>query len=156
MINPSGSESRPKDRSSPDQQSNGTRVKALSSLMRMDKSCHIVPTALSVQWFRIDLFKAVEGPSRRPIILSMITGLYFRRWRRLTIFEPNETKFALHWPSLVFYRLDHSRRMGGRFLQKHIDEATLPQTKHIPGTISHQICFIAYGLVMDIIQIYFF
>ena len=128
MLNPSGSESRPKDRSSPDQQSKGTRIRALSSLRRFGKSRHIVPTALSVQCFRTDLFKAVEGPGTRPIVLSMITWLYFRR-ARLTIFELKETRFASHLSSLVC-RLDHSRRMGGRFLQEHIDEAKLPKKKN--------------------------
>ena len=35
-------------------------------------------------------------PSTRLIFLSMITESYFRFRRRLTIFEPDETKFALH------------------------------------------------------------
>ena len=62
----------------------------------LDKSSYIVPTALlvGVQCFRKDLYKAVEWPSTRPIVLSMITGPYFRRRRRLTILEPDETKFA--------------------------------------------------------------
>ena len=58
----------------------------------MDKSCDIVPTnfLVRVQCFRKDLNKAVEGPSTRPSVLSMITGSYFRRRMRLTIFEPDE------------------------------------------------------------------
>ena len=42
----------------------------------LDKSRHIVPTALlvRVQCFRKDLYKAVEGPSTRPMVLSMIPG----------------------------------------------------------------------------------
>ena len=61
----------------------------------LDKARHIVPTALlvRVQRFRNDLYKAVKGPSTRPIVLSMIAGSYWRRRRRLTIFEPDEMKF---------------------------------------------------------------
>ena len=61
----------------------------------LDKARHVVPTALvvRVQCFRKGLYKAVEGPSTRPIYLSMITGSYCRRRRRLTIFEPDEMKF---------------------------------------------------------------
>ena len=41
----------------------------------LDKASHIVPTALlvRVQRLRNDLYKAVEGPSTRHIVLSMIT-----------------------------------------------------------------------------------
>ena len=62
----------------------------------LDKARHIVPTALlvRVQRFRNDLYKAVKGPSTRPIVLSMIAGSYWRRRRRFTIFEPDEMKFA--------------------------------------------------------------
>ena len=62
-----------------------------------DKARHIVPTALlvSVQCFRKGLYKAVQGPSTRPIVLSMINGSYCRRRRRLTIFEPDEMKFGV-------------------------------------------------------------
>ena len=38
--------------------------------------------------------KAVNGPSTKPIVLSMIAGTYLRRRRRFTIFEPDEMKFA--------------------------------------------------------------
>ena len=40
----------------------------------LDKARHIVPTALlvRVQRFRNDLYKAVKGPSTRPIVLLMI------------------------------------------------------------------------------------
>ena len=60
----------------------------------LDKARHIVPTALlvRVQCFRKGSYKAVEGPSTRPIVLSLITGSYCRRRRRLTIFEPDERK----------------------------------------------------------------
>ena len=46
-----------------------------------------------VQRFREGLYKAVDGPSIRPIVLSMINGSYCRRRRRITIFEPDEMKF---------------------------------------------------------------
>ena len=44
----------------------------------LDKARHIVPTALlvRVQRFRNDLYKAVKGPSTRPMVLSMIAGSY--------------------------------------------------------------------------------
>ena len=47
----------------------------------LGKARHIVPTALlvRVQRFRNDLYKAVKGPSTRPIVLSMIAGSYWRR-----------------------------------------------------------------------------
>ena len=58
----------------------------------LDKARHIVPTALlvRVQRFRNDLYKAVKGPSTRPIVLSMIAGSYWRRRRRFTILETND------------------------------------------------------------------
>ena len=42
----------------------------------LDKARHIVPTALlvRVQCFRKSLLKAVQGPSTRPIVVSMING----------------------------------------------------------------------------------
>ena len=63
----------------------------------LDKARHIVPTALlvRVQCFRKSLYKAVQGPSTRPIVVSMINGSYCRRRRRLTIFEPDEMKFGV-------------------------------------------------------------
>ena len=63
----------------------------------LDKARHIVPTALlvRVQCFRKSLHKAVQGPSTRPIVVSMINGSYCRRRRRLTIFEPDEMKFGV-------------------------------------------------------------
>ena len=53
----------------------------------LDKARHIVPTALlvRVQCFRKSLHKAVQGPSTRPIVVSMINRSYCRRRRRLTI-----------------------------------------------------------------------
>ena len=63
----------------------------------LDKARHIVPTVLlvRVQCFRKSLYKAVQGPSTRPIVLSMINGSYCRRRRRLTIFEPDEMNTTL-------------------------------------------------------------
>ena len=79
----------------------------------LDKARHIVPTALlvRVQWFRKGSYKAVEGPSTRPIVLSMITGSYCRRRRRLTIFEPDEMKFGV-WKASKLY-------IFGKCLMKH-------------------------------------
>ena len=71
----------------------------------LDKARHIVPTALlvRVQCFRKSLHKAVQGPSTRPIVVSMINGSYCRRRRRLTIFEPDEMK--IHVSSLLMSSL---------------------------------------------------
>ena len=46
----------------------------------LDKARHKVPTALlvRVQRFRNDLYKAVKGPSTRPIVLSMIARSSWR------------------------------------------------------------------------------
>ena len=85
-------------------------------------SRHIVPIALlvRVQCFRKDLYKAVEGQAQdRSSSRWSCMGSYFRCRMRLTIFEPDETKTLRVWPSLVC-RLLHLRRMGERFLQKHI------------------------------------
>ena len=77
-------------------------IRALSPLRR----CGQVPlkfdkvaTALvfRAQYFRKDVYKVVAGSiSTKPLVLSMITGSYFRRRRRLTICEPDETIFASH------------------------------------------------------------
>ena len=57
-------------------------------------SRHIVPTALLVRLLRSrkDLYKAMQVPSTRSIVLSMITRSYILRRRRVTIFETEETK----------------------------------------------------------------
>ena len=47
-----------------------------------------------MQRSRKDLYKAVEGTSTTSLVLSMITGLYLRHRRRITIFEPDETELA--------------------------------------------------------------
>ena len=68
-------------------------------LLGSDKARHIIPTALlvRVQCFMKGtcIYKVVEGPSTRPIVLAMINGSYCRRRRRLTIFEPDEKKFGV-------------------------------------------------------------
>ena len=71
----------------------------------LDKARNIVPTALlvRVQCFRKGSYKAVEGPNTRPIVLSMITGSYCRRRRRLIIFEPDEKKIG-YAPEFFFNR----------------------------------------------------
>ena len=68
----------------------------------LDKARHIVPSVLLfiVQCFRKSLYKAVQVPSTRPIVLSMINGSYCRRRRRLTIFEPDEMNTTLRLSSL--------------------------------------------------------
>ena len=52
-----------------------------------DKVRNIVPTALivRVQRLRNYLYKAVDGPNTRNIVLTMIDGSYLRRRRRFTI-----------------------------------------------------------------------
>ena len=85
-----------------------------------DKARHIVPTALlvRVQCFRNGSYKAVEGPSTRPIVLSMITGtyMYCRRRRRLTIFEPDKMKFGV---SLTLLKpRSHRQNVTGAFLER--------------------------------------
>ena len=46
----------------------------------LNKSRHVVPIALlvRVQCLRRDMYKVVEGPSKRHVVLSTITGPYFR------------------------------------------------------------------------------
>ena len=61
------------------------------------------------------MYKAVQGPSTRPIVLSMTNGSNCRRRRRLTIFERDEMKFGVSLNFLVC-KLDHRRRPGERFL----------------------------------------
>ena len=64
----------------------------------LDKARHIVTTALlvRVQRFRNDLYKAVKGPSTRPIVLSMIAGSY---WRRRA--QRDEIRFDFDPPKFV-------------------------------------------------------
>ena len=79
----------------------------------LDKYRHIVYIALLVRMHcsRKALYMTVEGQNTRPIVLSMITRSYFRRWRRLIIFETGETgetKRAAPFTLLNLY-LDHRR-----------------------------------------------
>ena len=83
----------------------------------VDKACHIVPNFLivRVQRLRNDLYKAVKGPSTRPIVLSMIAESYWRR-RCVSLFSsPTRWNSLLLWPSSVC-RQDHHRRPGEWFL----------------------------------------
>ena len=79
----------------------GDEVRALSPLRRLG---NVVPTVLLVrlQCSGKDLYKAVAGHNTKPIVLSMITGSYLRRRRRLTIFESDETKFTAPLTLLSF------------------------------------------------------
>ena len=54
----------------------------------------VVPTAVlvRVQRLRNDLYKAVKGPSTRPIVLSMITGSYFRGSKAFHYFRARRDK----------------------------------------------------------------
>ena len=54
-----------------------------------------------------------------PVKFSSLVLSYFRRRRRLTIFRPTKRNSLRLEPSLVC-RQDHRRRLGERFLQKHI------------------------------------
>ena len=99
MLRPSGSELRYDGWRSPDYPTNNQSGQRSGPCRRwgLDKARHIVPTALlvRVQCFRKGMYNAVEGPRTRPIVLSMITGSYCRRRRRLTIFELDEMKFGV-------------------------------------------------------------
>ena len=91
------------------------------------KARFIVPTALlvRVQGAMKDMYKIVEGPSTKPLVLSMVTGSYLQRRRRLTIYEPDEMKFAapLMLPSfrldLVQERVTNSFRYMYIFLKQY-------------------------------------
>ena len=54
----------------------------------LDKAHHVVLIAsiVRVNASRKSLHMAVEGPSTRPVVFSMIPGSYCRRRRRFTIF----------------------------------------------------------------------
>ena len=77
-------------------------IRTLSPLRGLDKARYIVQIALlvRVQGLRNDVLNAVEWQSTRPIVLSMNTGSYSRRRSRMTILEPEETKFVLHFTLL--------------------------------------------------------
>ena len=87
----------------------------------LDKSRHIIPTTLLVQCFRKDLYKAVDGQNK---------DISSSRWSLCHTFEfdgvklfssPTRLNSLRIWPSLVC-SLDQRRRMGEKFLQKHILE----------------------------------
>ena len=71
----------------------------------LDKARHIVPTALlvRVQRFRNDLYKAVKGPSTRPIVLSMIAGFILTTSKAFHYFRArrDEIRFAFDPPQFV-------------------------------------------------------
>ena len=73
-------------------QSEETGIRTLSPLKSLDKARHIVPTALLVivQRLRSYRYKAVKGRSTRPIVLSTITGSY---WRRRVQYNRKETQY---------------------------------------------------------------
>ena len=70
----------------------------------LDKTSHIVPTALlvRVQRWRNYPYKAVEEPITRPIVLSMISGSYFRRRRRLTFVDYITIEDRMRVPSETY------------------------------------------------------
>ena len=65
----------------------------------LDKARHIVPTALlvRVQRFRNDLYKAVKGPSTRPIVLSMIAKEY------IDVLYGNMETYSWHHTNVVIF-----------------------------------------------------
>ena len=92
----------------PDLQSEGTGIRTPSPLRRFRQGPLYSPNRLVSQSATLKGWS--EGPSTKPMVFSMISGSYFRRRRRLTILEPDETKFALHLTLLtVVCRLDHRR-----------------------------------------------
>ena len=80
---------------------------------------YITRRLVRVQCLRKDLYKAVEGPSTTLIVLSMITGSYFRHWMRFTFLIRTRQNSLLMWYSVVC-RLDHHRRPEVIILHKHI------------------------------------
>ena len=81
---------------SPDYQSERTKLGPCCLCGGLDKVCLVVSTALlvRVQCFRKSLHMAVEGPSTRPIVFSVIPGSYCRRRRSFTILVPEAMKSA--------------------------------------------------------------
>ena len=73
MFRPSGSDLRSRTEESP--RGRGSRHCLLLGGLNKPRHIHVVFTALivRVQCFRKDMYRAVEGPSTRPIVLSMIT-----------------------------------------------------------------------------------
>ena len=71
----------------------GTGIRTLSPLrgFRQGNLKSYSPNGLvRVQRLRNDLYKAVKGPSTRPLVLSIIAGSYWLRRRRFTISKPDE------------------------------------------------------------------
>ena len=85
----------------------------------LDKARHIILITLLVRvlCFRNGLYKAVKGPTKRSIVLSMIAISY---WRRRRCFEPE--KFASPLTLLRLYK-----RRSEWFLLIHIPEMKLHQ-----------------------------
>ena len=86
MLRQSGIKLRSKGWRSPDLQSRGMRIRVLSPLKRFTQVPSYSPRRLEirVQCSTKDLHKAVEGPSTRPIVFSMIAGSYCRPGRHLS------------------------------------------------------------------------
>ena len=81
---------------SPDLRSKWTWIGTLSLLRMFRQGPPYSPNTLlvRVQRLRNDLYKVVKGPSTKPLVLLMITGSYWQRRMRFTIFAPDEIKFA--------------------------------------------------------------
>ena len=97
MLRPYVSELRSDDLRSPNSQSKGTKIRTLSPLWRFGQGPSYSRHRLVSQCAMLSkgLYKTVEGPSTRLIILSMINGSYCRRRRRLTIFETDEMQVGV-------------------------------------------------------------
>ena len=98
MLSPSGSKLGIKDWRSPNKQSEGTKIGALSPLRRFGQVPSYCPHRF-VSHSAMLLERSISGcrtASTRPIVFSMITGSYFCRRRRLTSFEPDERSTVLY------------------------------------------------------------
>ena len=85
----------------------------MSPLRRFGQGPSYSPPALlvRVQCFRKGQYKAVEGPSKRPLVLSMINGSYCRRPRRLIILDPDEMKFGVFDPPKFVNKITEEDRV---------------------------------------------
>ena len=106
----------------------------------LDKARHIVPTTLlvRVQCFRKSLHKALQGPSTRPIVVSMINGSYCRRRRRLTIFEPDEMKFGVeyvHNDNSVYSQNLKNKNFQLKLIFKNVLKCTLFHLKSLKSAL---------------------
>ena len=120
MLRPSESELRPKGWKSPDLQSDGTRIIVMSPLKRFEQVRSYSPRRLVGQSAilkenSVQCCRRVKNKGYRPLDYHSVI---FRRRRRFTIFESDETDFASHL-ALISFRLDYRRKPGERFLQKH-------------------------------------